>query len=104
MQDLIRDIFYLGAGAAFMTKEKIEELRKELIEKGKITQEEGKQFVDDLVKKSENARTDMEKRIQDAVVAQMKKMNVATGEDIAELKKQISELREMIEKERKTGS
>lgn len=104
MQDLIRDIFYLGAGAAFITKEKIEELRKELIEKGKMTQDEGKQFVDDLVKKSEKARKDMENRIQEAVVEQMKKMNVATGEDIAEVKKQIQELRKMIEKEQKTGN
>ena len=50
MKDLLRDIFYMGAGAAFMTKEKVEELKKELIDKGKMTQEEGKQFVDDLVK------------------------------------------------------
>ena len=102
MQDLIRDIFYLGAGAAFVTKEKIEELKKDLIEKGKMTQDEGKQFVDDLVKKSDKARKDLEKRIQDTVVEQMKKMNVATSDDIADLKKQIRELRKMIEKEQKT--
>jgi len=104
MQDLIRDIFYLGAGAAFVTKEKIEELKKDLIEKGKMTQDEGKQFVDDLVKKSDKARKDLEKRIQDTVVEQMKKMNVATSDDIADLKKQIRELRKMIEKEQKTES
>lgn len=104
MQELMKDIFYLGAGAAFVTKEKIEELKKELIEKGKMTQEEGKQFVDDLLKKSEKSKKDLEKRIQDTVVEQMKKMNVATSEDIAELKKQIRELRKMIEKEQKTES
>jgi len=102
MQEFIRDIFYLGAGAAFVTKEKLEELKKDLIEKGKMTQDEGKQFVDDLLKRSEKARNDMEQRIQEAVEAQMKKMNVATGDDIAELKKQIRELRKMIEKEKKT--
>jgi polyhydroxyalkanoate synthesis regulator phasin len=102
MQEFIKDIFYLGAGAAFVTKEKIEELKKDLIEKGKMTQDEGKQFVDDLLKKSEKARKDLEKRIQDTVVEQMKKMNVATGDDIADLKKQIRELRKMIEKEQKT--
>jgi polyhydroxyalkanoate synthesis regulator phasin len=102
MQEFIKDIFYLGAGAAFVTKEKIEELKNDLIEKGKMTQEEGKQFVDDLLKKSEKSRKDLENRIQDTVVEQMKKMNVATGDDIADLKKQIRELRKMIEKEQKT--
>jgi polyhydroxyalkanoate synthesis regulator phasin len=101
MQEFIKDIFYLGAGAAFVTKEKLEELKKELVEKGKMTQEEGKQFVDDLLKKSEKSKKDLEKRIQDTVVEQMKKMNVATGDDIADLKKQIRELRKMIEKEQK---
>lgn len=102
MQDFIKDVFYLGAGAAFVTKEKLEEFKKELVEKGKMTQEEGKQFVDDLLKKSEKSKKDLEKRIQDTVVEQMKKMNVATGDDIADLKKQIRELRKMIEKEQKT--
>lgn len=102
MQDFIKDVFYLGAGAAFVTKEKLEELKKELVEKGKMTQEEGKQFVDDLLKKSEKSKKDLEKRIQDTVIEQMKKMNVATGDDIADLKKQIRELRKMVEKEQKT--
>ncbi|MDH3328141.1 MAG: hypothetical protein OEM01_02810, partial [Desulfobulbaceae bacterium] len=61
MKELLRDIFYIGAGAAFITKEKLEELKKELIEKGKMTSEEGKQFVDDLMKKSEDIRNEMEK-------------------------------------------
>ena len=53
-------MFYIGAGAAFLTKEKLEELRTELIEKGKMTQDEGKQFIDDIVKKSEEAKTQLD--------------------------------------------
>ncbi|MDW7772436.1 MAG: phasin family protein [Desulfobulbaceae bacterium] len=93
MKDLIRDIFYLGAGAAFMTREKIEELRKELIERGKMTQEEGKQFVDDLMKKSEDVKQEMEKKVQDTVAEQMRKMNVATRNEIEELRAEIEILK-----------
>lgn len=98
MQEMIKNLFYLGAGAAFMTKEKLEELMNDLVEKGKMTQDEGKEFVDDLMKKSEDFKKTMEKKINDAVAEQLDKMNVATGDDIADLRKQIQELRAMIKK------
>ena len=101
MQELLKNVFYLGAGFAFMTKEKIEELKKDLIDKGKMTQDEGRQFVDDLVKKSEKAKEDVEKKVGELVADKLEKMKVATSDDIAELRKQIDELREMIEEKRK---
>ena len=103
MQDLLKNVFYLGAGFAFMTKEKIEELKKDLIDKGKMTQDEGKQFVDDLIKKSEKAKADTEKKVRDLVDEQLDRMKVATSDDIAELRKQIDELRAMVEEKQKAA-
>ena len=101
MQELIKSIFYLGAGAAFATKDKIDEIKNDLVEKGKMTQDEGKQFVDDLLKKSESARDDMEKKVREVVTEQMDKMNIATKDDLADLQKQVQELRKMLEKSQK---
>jgi len=97
MQELIKNIFYLGAGAAFATKEKINEVKNELVEKGKLTQEEGRQFVDELLKKSEQAKEDLEKKVNEAVTEQLAKMNVATRDDVDTLRKQVEELRELLE-------
>lgn len=101
MQELLKNVFYLGAGIAFMTKEKIEELKKDLIDKGKMTQDEGRQFVDDVLKKSEKAKADVEKKVRDLVDEKLEKMKVATSDDIADLRKQIEELRAMVEEKRK---
>ena len=98
MKELLRDIFYIGAGAAFITKEKLEELKKELIEKGKMTSEEGKQFVDDLMKKSEDIRNEMEKKVQETVTEQLKKMNVASHDDVDKLRAEIETLKAAIKK------
>lgn len=98
MQEFIKDLLYLGAGAAFVTKEKIEELKNELIDKGKLTQEEGKQFVDDLLKKSDDMKDKLEEKINETVSDRLEKMNVAKGDDIADLREQIQELRAMVEK------
>ena len=103
MQELLKNVFYLGAGLAFMTKEKIEELKKDLIDKGKITQEEGRQFVDDMIKKSEQAKADAEKKVRELVDDRLAKMKVASSDDIAELRKQIDELRSMVEEKKKTA-
>ena len=103
MQELIKNMFYLGAGAAFATKEKIDEVKNDLVEKGKMTQDEGRQFVDDLVKRSEKAKDDMEKKVQDLVAEQMDKMNMATKDDLADLQKQVQELRKMLEKTKKSA-
>ena len=98
MKETLKNMFYLGAGAAFLTKEKLEELKSELVEKGKVTQEEGKQLIKEMLQKSEEAKNQLEQKIQETVTDQLRKRNVATGEDIAELKRQVAELKAMLEK------
>jgi len=100
MQELLKNLLYLGAGAAFVTKEKIEELKDDLVGKGKLTQDEGKQFVDDLLNKSDDIKGKFEEKINEAVAAQLDKVNVAKSDDIADLRAQIQELRALIEKQK----
>ena len=87
-------------GEAFVTKEKIEELKDDLVGKGKLTQDEGKQFVDDLLNKSDDIKGKFEEKINKAVAAQLDKVNVAKSDDIADLRAQIQELRALIEKQK----
>ncbi len=101
MKELLKNALYIGAGAAFLTKEKIEELKAELIDKGKISQNEGKQFVDDLLAKSETARDQLELKINQIVDDQIKKLNIATRDDLAELRRMIEELQIALNKEEK---
>ncbi len=103
MKDVLKNMFYVGAGAAFLTKERLEELRTELIEKGKMTQDEGKQFIDDMVKKSEEAKSQLDQQIHDAITAKLKNMDIATGDDIAQLTIRIEELKAMIETKNAEG-
>ncbi|ADW18691.1 hypothetical protein Despr_2554 [Desulfobulbus propionicus DSM 2032] len=92
MKEMLKNIVYAGIGAAFLTKEKIEELKGELIEKGKMSQEEGKQFVDDLLRKSEKAKDQLDLWINKRVEDRIKQLNLATKDEIAELQRKIEEL------------
>ncbi len=60
MKDLLRNLLYTGVGAAFLTREKLEEMRQEMVERGNLTREEGKEFVDELLKRSTGAKDQLE--------------------------------------------
>ena len=92
MKEMLKNVMYASIGAAFLTKEKIEELKSDLIEKGKMSQEEGKQFVDDLLHKSEKAKDQLELWINKLVEERIKQLNLATKDEIAELQRKIEEL------------
>ncbi len=96
MKELLKNVVYAGIGAAFLTKEKIEELKGDLIEKGKISQEEGKQFVDDLLRKSEKAKDQLDLWINRRVEDRIQQLNLATKDEIAELQRKIEELQVVI--------
>lgn len=92
MKEMLKNVVYAGIGAAFLTKEKIEELKGDLIEKGKMSQEEGRQFVDDLLRKSEKAKDQLDLWINRRVEDRVNQLNLATKDEIAELQRKIEEL------------
>ncbi|WP_457574237.1 phasin family protein [Desulfolithobacter sp.] len=92
MKELLKNMLFMGAGAVFLTKEKLEELKNELVDKGKLTQDEGKELVDEWMKKSETLKDQFELKLNQMVADQIKKMNLATAEDIQELRRKIEEL------------
>ena len=96
MIDLLKKTLLTGVGVAALTKEKIEELAKDFVEKGKITEQEGKALVDDLVVRSEESREEFQKQIEEKVQAALKKMNLAKQSELDALKSEIEALRKTI--------
>ena len=92
MFDLIKKSLLTGVGLAAMTKEKIEELAKELAEKGELTEKEGQELVADLLKRSKQAQQDLDEKLRGIVRETIQKLDVATKEDLAELAAKIEQL------------
>ena len=89
MLDMIKKTMLAGVGLTLMTKEKIETIASELMEKGQMSEREGKEFVDELIKKSEQAKKTLETNIENIVKKLLDKMNLATKDDINNLEKKI---------------
>jgi len=88
----IKKSLLTGIGLTLMTKDKVEELGKELVERGEMSEKEGKEFIDELVKKSEKARKDLDAKIERLVQDALEKTNVATKRDIEKLVTRIEQL------------
>jgi len=89
MIDIIKKTMLAGLGLAFLTKDKVEELAKDFVEKAKLSENEAKEFIRELQKKSEDARKDVGDQIEKTVRDTLKKMNIATRDDLESLEKRL---------------
>jgi len=90
MDDYLRKISLLGMGIITLTKEKAEELAEELVKQGEISEEEGKNLMADLLKRSNEQKKEFDKRIEQEMKKAAARLNLATKEDIDRLEKKIA--------------
>lgn len=101
MADIIKRTLQVGVGLALKTWEEVEDLAKELIKKGKMSEKEGRKFLNDLQKKYEDSQKKLEIRVEKIVKEWLKKADVVTGDELKALRKEIRELKKMISNETK---
>lgn len=98
MKELLKNIVYTGIGAAFLTKEKIEEMKDDFVKQGKIGQDEGKRFVDEMVQKTDSIKESLDLKINAIVEKRIKQLNIVTAEDLEDLRRQVEELQTALNK------
>ncbi len=92
MKDLLKKSIMLGIGAISMTKEKAENLVREMEDRGEIKSHETKEFVDELVKKGEQERANF----SEVVRKELQDMGLATKSDIEALALRLKRVEEHI--------
>ncbi len=92
MFDLIKKTMLTGVGLAVMSKEKAEAMAREVADAAKLSSEKGQEFVNEVVGKSEKMRQELEETVQRVVNENLKRTNLPTRDDIAQLRARIDEL------------
>ena len=100
MPDLIRKTLLAGVGLALKTWDEVEDLAKELVDKGKMTEKDGNTFVKDLQKRYEETQKMLEARVEKTVQDFLKKANVVTSDELKAVKREVRELKKMISSDR----
>ncbi|QJT10895.1 phasin family protein [Oceanidesulfovibrio marinus] len=86
-----KDLLYMGLGAAFMAKDRVEELLNDITEKGDISREEARKFMEDAKERAQKERDDWEKSMKDSVREVLNDFGVATKDDIKKLEKLLKQ-------------
>jgi len=98
MLDFIKKTMLTGIGLAMKTKDELEEWVKEIVKKGEMSENEGKNFLEDLKKKSKEAQKDFEEKIESKFKDLLKKADIATRDEVNDLKNEIEELKKTVSK------
>jgi len=96
MLNIIKKSMLTGIGLALIAKDEVEDLVKELVNKGKMSENEGTKFLEDLQKRYDETQKKLEEKIQQAIKDFMKKADVVTGDELKGLKKEIRDLKKAI--------
>ncbi|MBW2603699.1 MAG: hypothetical protein JRE28_05205 [Deltaproteobacteria bacterium] len=96
MLNIIKKSMLTGIGLALIAKDEVEDLAKELVNKGKMSENEGTKFLEDLQKRYDETQKKLEEKVQQAVKDFMKKADVVTGDELKGLKKEIRDLKKAI--------
>lgn len=86
--DELKKVLLAGIGLTSMTLEKADAFVKELVEKGRLTVEEGKELQSELKLKGE----DEAKELLDQLDVKMKTVQYATKEDVSRLEDKLDAL------------
>ncbi len=92
MVDLIKKAFYTGIGLAVLTKDKAEEMIKDIAQQAKLSEHEGKELMDSLMKQSDQARQDFQSKLDEAVLGVVNRLHLASKDEVESLRAKVEEL------------
>jgi polyhydroxyalkanoate synthesis regulator phasin len=84
IKDFIEKTMNFGLGIAAWSREKIEALVEEMVQKGEIAGKDARKFAADLIKKGEDQRIELRKLVQDEITAVLDKMDLVRKQDVRE--------------------
>ncbi len=93
MLEILKRTMFAGVGLALKTKAEAEEIARDFVKKTELSESEGKKFINDFLKRYDESRDKLEDRVEKTVKDILNKTNVATKDELAEIKKEIQSLK-----------
>lgn len=90
--ETLKKTLYAGVGLAFLTRDKIEEMGKRMAEEARLSEADGKKFIDEILKKSEEARAAFEKAVNSGVTAALEKLDIPRRAELKALEARVKAL------------
>ncbi len=96
MIDLFKKTMVSGLGLTLMAKDEAENMARDWVQQSKMTEEEGKKFIEEILVKYGETQDKLEERVGKSVKDFLKKVDVVTGEEFNRLKNEIRQLKKSL--------
>lgn len=94
--DMFKKAALMGIGIMSLTEEKLKGLVKELEAKGEVSEKEGSDLLKDLMSRVNKEKATVEENIKKGIKDYLAKMDIASREEVINLKKRVHELEERV--------
>ena len=92
MMDVFRKAFLAGMGAMSLSSDYAIKLVNELVKAGELREKEGRDLVDEIVKKAGEVKKEVESTIANQLDAAYKRLNLVSRDQLEEMESRIQEL------------
>jgi len=92
MDKLIKKALHTAVGIVAGTTERLQHAIDDLVAKGKITADEGRKVVDDVVKTTDYKKEEYEGKFKNLIDSVIAKLNFSQGESYEKLEKRVKSL------------
>lgn len=92
MIELMKKTLLTGVGLTLMTKDKVEELARDVADAAQLSADKGQEFVDEAVTRAQKGRQDLEATVKRVVDETLKAANLPTRDDLAALTTRLEQL------------
>jgi len=99
MLETIKNSLLSGVGMALRSKKEIETFAKEFAEQSEMNQKEAKEFLEECKKRYDDAKSGLDKKIEEVVESVLKRLDLPNRGDIDALNARIDALSKKIEKD-----
>jgi polyhydroxyalkanoate synthesis regulator phasin len=99
MFDVLEKALLASIGITHLTKEKIEETGRKIAQEANVYEDEAREFVDELIQRSLDAKTALERNVAEKVHAAIHTMDLPTSKDVGKLCDRIAKLELQLKKQ-----
>lgn len=97
MLDLFERGFLATLGMLSLSRERVQELVDQMVERGELKREDSKQMVDKLVKRGQEEQNAVQKLVRQEVHKAMQDMDLVTRQDVLDLNARLDLLLKKLE-------
>ncbi len=96
MKEMLHKAWMFGVGVFDFTKDKVEALVQDMVQRGEITKQEGPEAVKQLLAKAQDAQQAMVEKVKEFTKNTIDEISVAKASELEALEKRVAALEEAL--------